>query len=95
MADTTFPNVAVILDSDPCAVESTDRACVTLRRAASAVETIARLVNNSILEEGNDEQVALSFKSQSGLLDALELVAVAMQYEVELAEKRAARQSSQ
>ncbi|MCP3714882.1 hypothetical protein [Paraburkholderia sp. CNPSo 3281] len=86
MADVTFPDVATILDWDPHAIESKNRLSVTLRRASSAVETIARLINNSILEEGNDEPVALSRKSQSGLLDALELVAVAMYYEVERAD---------
>lgn len=83
MAETTFPDVAGILDFDQHAVESTNRSCVTLRRAASAIETIARLIGNSIIENDNDEPVALSNKSQVGLLDALELVAVAMYYEAE------------
>lgn len=91
MADVTSPDVATILDWDPHAIELTNLSCITLRRAASAIETIARLVNNSILEEGNDEPVALSRKSQSGLLDALELIAVAMHREVELVDKQAAR----
>ncbi|QGZ54293.1 hypothetical protein [Paraburkholderia acidiphila] len=83
-------SVASVLDHDHFrSEEPNDTGSTVLRRAASAIQTIARLVGNSVRQEGNDERVALSLDAQGGLLDALELIAYAMQYEAELVDDNA------
>lgn len=84
----SYPSVhtaASILDFDHFRIaEPNNTGSVVLRRAANAIRTIARLVSNSVRDEGNDEPVGLSLDTQAGLLDALELIAYAMEHEAEM-----------
>lgn len=80
--------VASTLDYDHFQSEvPNDTGSTVLRRAASAIGTIARLVGNSIREEGNDEPATLSPNAQAGLLDALEVIAHAMQFEADFVDE--------
>lgn len=82
--------VAAVLDFDHFqSEEPNDTGSTVMRRAANAIQTIARLVSNSVRQEGNDEPAALSLDAQGGLLDALELIAYAMRYEAELVDDNA------
>ncbi|AJZ59611.1 hypothetical protein OI25_615 [Paraburkholderia fungorum] len=79
-------SIAATLDFDHFQSERpNDTGSAVLRRAACAISTIARLVSNSIRaeQEGNDEPVPLSARTQAGLLDALELIAHSMEFEAD------------
>jgi hypothetical protein len=85
MCNPTIHTVGSILDFDHFrSPEPNNTGSAVLRRAANAIRSIARLVSNSVRAEGNEEPVALSLDTQAGLLDALELIAYAMEHEAEM-----------